>query len=71
MQTGQRIGTAVGIAVITAIVFTLLDDGSWGLAIAVGFAVIAMVLAIALAVAVKDQRDRRTVEGSPAALSRG
>lgn len=71
MQTGQRIGTAVGIAVITAIVFTLLDDGSWGLAIPVGFAVIALVLAIALAVAIKDQRDRRSVEAERATVSGG
>ncbi|WP_035719469.1 MFS transporter [Gordonia shandongensis] len=58
MQTGQRIGTSVGIAVITAIVFGLLGVTSWGVAIPIGFAAIAAVLALALLVAVKDQRDR-------------
>ncbi len=59
MQTGQRIGTAVGIAVITAAVFSTLAVSSWGTAMIVGFGLIALVVMLALLVAVKDLRDRR------------
>jgi MFS family permease len=60
MQTGQRIGTSVGIAMITAAVFWALDgSSSWHVATAVGFGVISAVVALALAFAYKDQRDRR------------
>ncbi len=58
MQTGQRIGTSVGIAVITAIVFSMLKLGSWATATLTGFAAITAVTLIALAFAFKDQRDR-------------
>lgn len=60
MQTGQRIGTAVGIAVITAAVFASLAMWSWAIAVVVGFGLIALVVLAALAVAFKDQRDRQT-----------
>ncbi len=33
MQTGQRIGTSVGIAVITAIVFAVRPYSSWSVAV--------------------------------------
>lgn len=59
MQTGQRIGTSVGIAMITAVVFLTLDLASWPVAMIAGFGVIAAVVLIALRVAIKDQRDRR------------
>lgn len=58
MQTGQRIGTAVGIAVITAAVFASLSRWSWSTAVIVGFSLVAVVVLAALAVAFKDQRDR-------------
>ncbi|MFP7674608.1 MFS transporter [Marivita sp. S0852] len=58
MQTGQRIGTAVGIAVITAAVFVTLSATSWAVAVSVGFGLIAVVVALALWIAVKDQRQR-------------
>ncbi|WP_024794573.1 MFS transporter [Tomitella biformata] len=58
MQTGQRIGTSIGIAVITAAVFGMLDVTSWAVAVAVGFGIVSVVVMLALAVAVKDQRDR-------------
>lgn len=59
LQTGQRIGTSVGIAVITAATFATLDAGSsWASAIMVGFGVIALVVLVALLVAIKDLRDR-------------
>lgn len=59
MQTGQRIGTSIGIAVITAAMFSALELTSWSVAVALGFGLIAVVLLGALAVAVKDLRDRR------------
>lgn len=59
MQTGQRIGTAVGIAVITAAVFATLALSSWGTAMIVGLGLISFVVALALLVALKDLRDRR------------
>lgn len=58
MQTGQRIGTSVGIAVITAAVFAVLAVSDWAVAVAAGFALIGLVTLAALAVAVKDQRRR-------------
>lgn len=60
MQTGQRIGTAVGIAVITAATFAVLQAGSWSTAVVVGFSLIAFVVVLALLVAFKDLRDRKT-----------
>lgn len=59
MQTGQRIGTAVGIAVITAAAFSTLAITSWSTALVVGFSLISVVVFLALLVAIKDLRDRR------------
>ena len=59
MQTGQRMGTSIGIAVITAAVFVSLQVAAWSTAVAVGFSLIALVVLSALLVAYKDQRDRR------------
>lgn len=58
MQTGQRIGTSIGIAVITAAAFATLSIASWPVAIAAGFGLIALVVLAALGVAIKDLRDR-------------
>jgi len=58
MQTGQRIGTSVGIAMITAAVFASLAIWSWSVATVIGFGLIAVVVLAALGVAFKDQRDR-------------
>lgn len=58
MQTGQRIGTSIGIAMITAVVFGTLHHGSWALAISLGFTMIALVLSLALALAYKDYHQR-------------
>lgn len=58
VQTGQRIGTSVGIAMITGAVFALLPLSSWSTAVIAGFCLIGVVLALALAVALKDLRDR-------------
>ncbi|NLD00195.1 MAG: MFS transporter, partial [Gammaproteobacteria bacterium] len=59
MQTGQRIGTSVGIAVITALVFAVRPYTSWATAVSLGLLAIALVILLALVVAVKDLRDRR------------
>ncbi len=58
MQTGQRIGTSVGIAMITAAVFAVLSVSSWPVAVIAGFALIGLVVLVALAVAIRDQRER-------------
>lgn len=58
MQTGQRIGTSIGIAMITAVTFFTLGVSSWTHAFAAGFAVIAAVLLLAVWVAVIDLRSR-------------
>lgn len=59
MQTGQRIGTAVGIAIITAAVFSTLAMSSWAMAMIVGLSLIAFVVLLALLVAIKDLWNRR------------
>lgn len=59
MQTGQRIGTSIGIAVITAATFASLDaSSSWATAVMVGFSVISLVVFLTLLVAIKDLYDR-------------
>jgi EmrB/QacA subfamily drug resistance transporter len=63
MQTGQRIGTSVGIAVITGAAFAALSVSSWSTAVIIGFSIIGLVLLLALGVAVKDLRDRDKVAG--------
>lgn len=59
MQTGQRIGTSIGIAVITAAAFASLEaSSSWTIAVMVSFGVIAFVTLLTLIVAIKDLYDR-------------
>lgn len=65
MQTSQRIGTAVGIAMMTAIFFTTLRAAAWDKAMIVGLASIAGIVLLTLFVALADQR-RRTRESPPA-----
>lgn len=60
MQTGQRVGTSIGIAVITSAVFATLSASSWSVAMSSGFGLIGIVVLLALGVALKDQRDRTT-----------
>lgn len=59
MQTGQRIGTSIGIAVITAVSFTVLPRSDWAQAITAGFGLIGLIILCALAVGVVDLRHRR------------
>lgn len=56
MQTGQRIGTATGFAIITAVTFSTLAVSSWSLAVTVGFGMISIMVLAALLVAAKDLR---------------
>src|SRR5690606_37910659 len=49
MQTGQRIGTSIGIAVITAATFSTLEaTSSWAVAVMVGFSVVTLVVLLTL-----------------------
>ncbi|EMY33864.1 drug resistance efflux protein [Arthrobacter crystallopoietes BAB-32] len=57
-QTGQRVGTAVGIALVTAVSFAVLARSDWTAAITIGFAAIAVIVLATLAIALKDQRIR-------------
>lgn len=63
MQTGQRIGTSVGIAVITGATFAVLSASSWSTAFMAGFGLIGLVMLLALTVAIRDLRDRRATAG--------
>ena len=58
MQTGQRIGTSVGIAVITALAFATLAVSNWSVAFMVGFTGIALVVGSTLVIAYADRRRR-------------
>ncbi|MFW8564746.1 MFS transporter [Orrella sp. 11846] len=58
LQTGQRMGTSVGIALITAAVFFSLSHYDWTVSMVVGLLIIATVITIALWVAVQDLKGR-------------
>ena len=60
MQTGQRIGTSVGIAVVTALAFGVLGVSNWAVAFNVGFVAIIVIVSLALIVAYVDLRHRAT-----------
>lgn len=59
LQTGQRIGTAVGLALVTAIFFATLAASDWQGAFTTSFVVITGVVLVSLAVAMADERRRR------------
>src|SRR5690625_4564670 len=61
MQTGQRIGTSVGIALITALAFWVLANNNWTTAFLAGFAGIFFIVLVSLGVAYKDFWQRRTL----------
>ena len=54
LQTGQRIGTSIGIAVITTAVFSTVGSRGWGIAFAVGFAAVVVTTLVAMALGVVD-----------------
>lgn len=64
LQTGQRIGTSIGIAVITSLAFGVAVSSGWDVALAVGFAAILVVVALAAVVGAFDlaatRRQRRS-----------
>lgn len=62
MQTGQRIGTSVGIALITAVAFTVLGFSDWSMAFIAGLSAIFILLAFTLVVGHADLRSRREAE---------
>ncbi|UFU02640.1 MFS transporter [Ruania suaedae] len=63
LQTGQRVGTSVGVAASGSLFFiTLAASGDYGEAMSVGLRVVIGVLLLALVVAVVDGRRRRSDE---------
>ncbi|MGW4495893.1 MFS transporter [Streptomyces sp. NPDC004376] len=64
MQTGQRIGSSVGIAVVGAVYFAhLANHGRATTALQLGLLTAAAIIALALALAVADLRERRAHGG--------
>ena len=59
MQTGQRIGTSIGIAMITALVFALHPKFGWPAAVVSGMLGITLIVLLALLMAFKDLADRK------------
>ncbi len=59
LQTAQRIGTAMGLAVITGVAFAVLTSNDWTAAITAGFAATAAMLLVTLVVSVIDLRGQR------------
>ncbi|MDN6175416.1 MAG: MFS transporter [Brevibacterium sp.] len=54
MQTGQRVGTAIGIAIVTAVFFVVEGLAGYGAAIVAGFGFIAAVMIIAGLIGIVD-----------------
>lgn len=63
MQTGQRVGAAVGITLITAVVFRTLEAADWTWAAVAGFTSIAMVILPTLWLALLAWRRDRSARG--------
>lgn len=55
MQTGQRLGTAAGIALVGAVLFGTLDGSDWTTAAQAGLRTAIGLSAVALLVALHDQ----------------
>lgn len=60
MQTGQRIGTSIGIAIITAVLFSTLNRTSWEIAVLVSLSAIILILFVVLFIAIRDLKVRKT-----------
>jgi MFS family permease len=63
VQTGQRLGTAIGIAMVTSITFAVVASAGWNVAVAVGFAVVIVVVLAAMAVGAADLGSNRRKRG--------
>lgn len=69
MQTGQRVGTAIGIAIVTAVFFVVQPLAGYGAAIVAGFGFIALVIVFAGIIGLvdlargraKDRQERQPV----------
>lgn len=70
-STAERIGTAIGNAMVTAVFFGLAATRSWEAGFYGGFGVIAGVLTLCLAIAVFDLRSARSGDRAARAQSRG
>ncbi|WP_235750584.1 MFS transporter [Nigerium massiliense] len=60
-QTAERIGTAIGNAMITGVFFAVLAMTDWTTGFAAGFVVIALVLMVSLFIAWRDFRYHRSI----------
>ena len=68
MQTGQRVGTAIGIAIVTAVFFVVQPMAGYGAAIVAGFGFIALVIVFAGIIGLVDLargRAKARQEGRP------
>lgn len=61
MQTGQRIGAAIGVTLVTTVVFSSLQVWGWALAAIAGLASVGVVAGVALALAIREWRTYRRV----------
>ncbi|WP_085529172.1 MFS transporter [Kocuria massiliensis] len=59
LQTGQRVGTSIGIAAITGVVFATVASSDWPTAMMTGLLVIAAVVVLAGCVGVRDMMQGR------------
>ncbi|WP_432790868.1 MFS transporter [Brevibacterium sp. K11IcPPYGO002] len=68
MQTGQRVGTAIGIAIVTAVFFVVQPLAGYGAAVVAGFGFIALVIVFAGIIGLVDLargRAKARQEGQP------
>lgn len=59
LQTGQRIGTSIGLTAVTAVTFAVTGSTSWSSGIIAGFSCILVVCLASLAVGLIDMKQRR------------
>ncbi|GAA1853682.1 MFS transporter [Brevibacterium marinum] len=71
MQTGQRVGTAIGIAIVTAVFFVVQSMAGYGAAIVAGFGFIAAVMVFAGLIGIVDLVRRRAKDRQTAAVAGG
>lgn len=71
MQTGQRVGTAIGIAIVTAVFFVAQGMAGYGVAIVTGFGFIAAVMVFAGLIGIVDLVRGRAKDRQTAAVSGG
>ncbi|MCF2570779.1 MFS transporter [Brevibacterium sp. UCMA 11754] len=71
MQTGQRVGTAIGIAIVTAVFFVVQGLAGYGAAIVAGFGFIAAVMVFAGIIGIVDLVRGRAKDRQTAAVAGG